>query len=468
MTLLNPRYIAAVVLGLVLAGCGGGSSTTAPLDTNQVSMGTVTGFGSVFVNGTEWETDSATFDLDDQPGSESGLKVGQIVLVHGTISSDGTASASSIEYDAEVEGTIASIDVGGDSFVVAGQTITVDADTVFDDSLLTRSLEGLAVGDYVEVSALPTANGYLATRVELEVDDGEIEVTGHVASLDSNTSTFTIDSLVVDYTSAVFEDFGVSTIADGDRVHVHGSGFGANGELLATTVEYKDNPGSDGDEYELEGFITAVNADGSFVVNDVTVTLGANVTYEHGTATSIAVDARVEVEGELDAAGNLVADHIEFKLESTIKVEAPIQSVDYAAGTVTVLGIVFNVTDTTQYDDDSDLDVTFFDLEDMAVGEWVEIRAYVDDATGSVLATRVERDDAEDEVELEGPVDSVNPLVILGVTVDTAAAQLDAESTFASVTDLLAAIVPGTTIVEVDGMQTDTAAITASEIEIED
>ena len=59
-------------------------------------------------------------------------------------------------------------------------------------------------------------------------------------------------------------------------------------------------------------------------------------------------------------------------------------------------------------------------------------------------------------------------VVILGVTVDTAAAQLDAESTFASVTDLLAAIVPGTTIVEVDGMQTDTAAITASEIEIED
>ena len=108
-----------------------------------MSSGTITGFGSIFVNGVEWQTSGATITVDDNPGTESELKVGQVVTVRGTLNAAGTnGTADSVEFDNSVEGPIASIDLATGSFVVLGQTVLVSADTGFDDNVPDRVNDG--------------------------------------------------------------------------------------------------------------------------------------------------------------------------------------------------------------------------------------------------------------------------------------------------------------------------------------
>ena len=66
----------------LLAACEGGFD-----DATITSTGTITGFGSVFVNGIEFETGSSSFDVDDNPSSsEDDLAIGMVVTVVGGVS----------------------------------------------------------------------------------------------------------------------------------------------------------------------------------------------------------------------------------------------------------------------------------------------------------------------------------------------------------------------------------------------
>jgi hypothetical protein len=84
-------------MGLVVAGfltgCGSGGgeatvSTAGSGSGSAAATGTITGFGSVFVNGKRFETDHASFLVDDQPGTQSDLKLGMTVAVTGTLSNN--------------------------------------------------------------------------------------------------------------------------------------------------------------------------------------------------------------------------------------------------------------------------------------------------------------------------------------------------------------------------------------------
>jgi len=115
-----PRIIAAFIATAILstAGCGGGGGggggvtpppTTPPPTTppptggitrTGVALGPITGFGSVIVNGTTYDTSSATFTKDGQPATQDDFSVGQVVLVKGSIDDDGTnATADTVEFE---------------------------------------------------------------------------------------------------------------------------------------------------------------------------------------------------------------------------------------------------------------------------------------------------------------------------------------------------------------------------------
>ncbi|HEB98347.1 MAG TPA: hypothetical protein ENJ05_02450, partial [Thiotrichales bacterium] len=87
---------AAIALGLT--ACGGGSSTTSSLDGSTASVtGVITGFGSIFVNGVEYETNGANITIDGQPGTEDDLRVGMVVTLEGSASGN-SGTAVSISF----------------------------------------------------------------------------------------------------------------------------------------------------------------------------------------------------------------------------------------------------------------------------------------------------------------------------------------------------------------------------------
>ncbi|MEW8155838.1 MAG: DUF5666 domain-containing protein, partial [Candidatus Thiodiazotropha endolucinida] len=85
---------------LTLSACGGGGGGSASEDgTTITARGVITGFGSIYVNGVRYHTNSTRFTVDDNPGTESDLKLGMVVTVTATLNDDNTGNASSIVFD---------------------------------------------------------------------------------------------------------------------------------------------------------------------------------------------------------------------------------------------------------------------------------------------------------------------------------------------------------------------------------
>ena len=466
---------------LLLAGCGGGESSTSveptpPAATTAISTsGVITGFGSVIVNGVRYETTATEFSDDGDAISQDELAVGQFVRLNGEISASGEAHALSVERDDLLEGPISAIDAAAGRLVVLGQTVIVDADTSFDARISPASITGLAVGDWIEVDGLPGADDTIhATRIEPASAGGEMEVTGTVRQLDTAARTFVVGELAVDYSQATLEDFPSTGVAAGHLVEVKGNALGGGGELIATELELKTLVSRDDDdddrEVELEGYVTRFASASDFDVGGHRVSTSGSTSFEGGVASDLALGVKVVVEGSLDAAGTLVADEVEIRRRGDARITGAIEVIDAEAKVITVLGIDVQLDGRTRFEDRTALDDAFLSAARLAVGDWVEIHGYEDPAlAGRVLATRLEREDDDDqEVELRGEAQAVSApaLTILGVQIETHAGTrfsdndvtIDAATFFAQAAGRL---------VEVDGTW-DGATLVAAEVELED
>ncbi|MDZ7642859.1 MAG: DUF5666 domain-containing protein [Woeseiaceae bacterium] len=352
----------------LFAGCSSGSSDgpgpVGGIDGGGApvyAFGPVNGFGSVIVNGVTYDTSGAEIIVDGQPATEADLKVGQMVQISAT--SDGTTlTAGRVVYDDNLEGPVESIDVAGNQFVVLGQTVHVNSVSSFDPDIPGRTLEGLSPGDIVEISGYVNSNQEIvATRIELEDDPSDYEVTGLVTNLDSAAMTFSINALVVDYSQATLDDFDSGQIADGDLVEVEGGQFGGNGELIATSVELEDDIRDDDDiddaDVEIEGLITRFVSATDFDVSGIPVTTNGGTSFDDGTAANLALDVLVEVDGRFDSNGILVADEIDFEEIGQLEIDARVDDVDADAGIVVMLGIDVRINAETRMEDDTDAEV---------------------------------------------------------------------------------------------------------------
>lgn len=476
-------------LGLVACGGGGGSSPTitgidgtgvipGPVGSGSiVSFGVVTGFGSVYVNGVRFDTSSSSFDIDGEAGSQDDLSIGDVVLVVGTLNSGSTSEgvASRISFDDAVEGPIeaGSIDLAAGTFVALGQTVLVTTDTLFDDSFANPSLAGLTDGMVVEVSGFAGSDGVIrATRIEPKLAGGLFETTGRVSGLDVSNSRFSLNGLEVDYSSATLEDFPGSGLVDNDLVEVKGQAYNTDGSLVATKVELKGNDLDDGDsddDVEIEGLITRFANSTDFDVSGVPVSTTSSTVFEDGLASDLGLNIKVEVEGNF-SNGVLVADKVEVRRASDIRLSATIDSVNAGSNSFVVLGIEVTVDASTLVEDKRDR-LEPFGVSNLAAGDYVEVRG-VELAAGSgeLIASQVRRDDFDTELELRGALESVaSPdMSILGVSITTNAATVYQNVQERVITaDEFYALVGAGTVVDVEGVSAGPGAILAREVEIE-
>ncbi|MEN8206350.1 MAG: DUF5666 domain-containing protein [Pseudomonadota bacterium] len=432
----------ASIIGLTACG-GGGSDSTDSTGTsgNTITSGVVTGFGSIFVDGVEFETDSSSFSLDDGDDgqeNEDGLAVGMVVTITGTVNTDGaTGTAKHVEFDDEIEGIVNANNVAVDgTMTVMGQTVIIQSTTIFESDVPgITSVDLVAAGNVVEISGFSSGDGTVyATRIEVKLathSGEEIELKGIITNL--SDTTFDIGGLRVDFSSAMFDDnIPGGTLSEGLYVEVKSTAGFIAGDLVASEIELEDDgdmglEGDEGDEVELNGIVTVVNSDTAFEIGGRRVVITKSTSIKHGNAGDIDIGVSLEVEGELNADGELVADEIELGFDDNIEMEGSLEGVNDPSGTVTLFGKTIHVNASTllidKQDEEGLIAVHFFGLNDLNSGDHVEIDAYVDPDSGKLVAVKLEReDDHGDEDELEGPVESIqegsSTLVIAGVTVD--------------------------------------------------
>lgn len=472
---------------LALAACGGsgGGNNTPPPDNNPpptggigrtgIAVGPISTFGSIVVNGVRYDTSSATFTFDDSPGTEDDLKVGDVVLVSGTIDDNGTTgTADEVFFDDLVQGPVQSIDVPASSLVVLGQTVLVTPDTSFDDSLSPASLEGVSVGQIVEVSGQFDANGdIVATRIEPKPAGTQFEVHGEVSSLDTMNLLFNLGNLVVNYSMATLDNFPGGQISEGDFVEAKGMSLTIGGELAATEVEFESLVPdlADGLRVEVEGFITDFNSAQDFVVAGFNVTTNGSTVFEGGTAADLGPNIKVEVEGDINASDILVATKVDIRRAKAVRAMAVIDSVDGANDSIVVLGITVNVDALTRLEDKTDADVNPLSVSDLTAGEYVEVRGDEFPAgSGNILASILEREDLDTETILQGFVETATDpsFTILGVTIQTGGGTVfrDVNDGVISAADFFNQLAAGD-LVKASGTETADTVISATEVEFE-
>jgi len=342
-SLYSKGLILASLIFLMLISCsggGGGMSAGGGIDgTGIMSAGVVSAFGSVVVNGTEFDTSSAAVFINGEQigvGDDAvleNLDIGMVVTVEGRTNKDGTRfTADRVVYSDNVVGPveiISDIDLTTKEVVVLGQTVIVNVITKFKET----TFGTLAPGDVVEVSGYLDDNRAIrATFLEKKGDITSIleyEVTGFVENLDANLKTFMINGLEVDYAS-IANNLPPGIPADDLFVEVEGQ-LAAGGEMRAAKIQLGDQfDGEDGNEFEIMGYVTKIISDTDiieFKVGNQVVQVDPDIVdFVDGTAGDIVPGVKLEAEGSLEG-GILMAWEVEFWKPDQIEVEGLLTSI---------------------------------------------------------------------------------------------------------------------------------------------
>lgn len=433
------RLIEWIILALAssaLAACGGGGGGSSAGTAGISSVGTITGFGSIYVNGIEFETDSTSYRVDDEDRfDDSALAIGMKVKVEGTINDDGMSGiATSVYYDDDVEGPIdagslTTVDASTRTFSILGLSISADATrTVYDDG---ASFDSLAEGQKLEVSGYFDGSQIVASRIEKQNDlDDEFELKGNVASYDGSTISLTLQN------GASAGPYNISTGAEldipadpaGQFVEVKLEDQG--GSLLVIRIETDDEDLLDDDEnyVSIRGVLSEDDS-GGFLLNGIPLDLTASTEYQPASLEgNLVAGMEIRIEGHMQG-GILVAGEVESE-DGDILIVARVINVnasDAKNGIVTLdLGnsqsLEVQTDNSTQFEDDSSSDLNdddSFNLDELAIGtDFLEIEAYRNDA-GQLVATGIEREDGGQDTRLKAPVDNFDANVsvtLLGIT----------------------------------------------------
>ena len=87
----------------------------------------------------------------------------------------------------------------------------------------------------------------------------------------------------------------------------------------------------------------------------------------------------------------LLQKEIRIHQRTNLNLEGTVQAVDLDLSTVTVLDVVFEISNQTKMEDESDTGERFFDLADLTVSDFVEIKGFIDNE-GHNIATKMKRE----------------------------------------------------------------------------
>ena len=481
---MKPSFLlSTLTFTIILAGCGGNSSSSnnpgvnspvvpvVPTVSKVIKTGTITGFGSIYIDGKRYITDNAAVTTNGNTGrSITDLSVGMRVSLLVNESNDGSDSeATQVSYERDIEGQVVSIDRNNNLINVAGTAIAYNNLTHF----IGVSESSLRVGERIEASGIVNQQGqYIASYIEIDNDesnDGQEYTIGFISNLDVNNQTFELNSLTVNFAEAIGD-----TPSAGALVKV--AGQVVNGVFTASYIDiegqedYRQWEDDALNRLEIHGIITALSPDNTTLsINGVVYNIAENVVLE-GTSSLIVNDlVEIYVNTDTNTITKIELENEQYRLDG--KVKGTISEIDSNAKTITVNGVLYAIVASSRFEDDND---QFIRFEQLSVNDKVEV-VFVIDSQGQRLIQRLEResdDEFREEWELEGPIQNVDDqlqrFTLNGVEIQVNnQMRLFVDDTLVMITPFFAALTASSNLeVEVEG-QFINGEFVVTEIEVE-
>ncbi len=297
--------LAVLALALLLDACGGGTDVAGVGSGGTgTASGTVSGFGSVIVDGVEYADTRATVQRQDGSGSPqtASLQLGQRVL----LVFDGSNTASRIEVQAQLAGPVGSAPDADGWMQVLGQWVRVVQGTA-DATRSTATVLGgyasasaIASGDPVEVfgawawDSRKSAQVLVATRIaQLTAAPALLQLGGVVQGLDSSTGSFRLNAAsgTLVQSSALPSD-----LANGQVVQVWATAAAAaSSPVVASRVARAElgvaevGDAASGQSLRLGGLASQFDASSrTLVVQGTTVQLASSLVLDTATMAALA------------------------------------------------------------------------------------------------------------------------------------------------------------------------------------
>lgn len=429
--------LAATFTAALLAACGGGgdADTTATgsggnatsganptgggIDGSGIAFGTVTGYGSVVVNGVHYEDNGVTITRSDDStvrgdgagsATRDALPIGSVVRVD----YNSATNVLGIRVDDSISGRVEQV-ISGVGVRVMGQTVRIDDTTSqYEDNVLRTGGVALAAGDFIRVQGQVDAGGaVLATYVSKRSASGTLFEVKGVVSNHNGSSSFSIGSLNVTYSSSTVTNDMPAGNWNGLVVEVKGANCTNVGNVCGTLVATKVEPegslsrGTSRSKAEVEGIVLSGTA-ASFKIGNVTVNTSASTRWEGGTSADFAVGVKLEAEGAL-ANGVLTATKVSLRDGSRLEgnVVSPVTSNGVVSFTLQGLpGITIKASGVTS----------------LTNGLHVRVRGRVSPDGKTVVATELDLRNADTRTEVRSMVTALSgtTVTVLGTAIDIA------------------------------------------------
>ena len=257
--------------------------------------------GRLVVLGQTVRTSASTVVDARLSGGLSGLKVGNLVEVHGSYDARGAAfvatriALAGSDDSWRVRGPVTTVDATSRTFQIGSQTYSYTAATGSD---------ALKAGAVVQVQVQAGTSGSWQVKSPPKAEDGPssgegTELRGRVTALTSSTR-FAVGNVTVDASAAKLS----GSIALGAEVKV--SGTVSNGVLVAREVEVEDD--NSGQAYSLRGAVSSLDtAAKRLVIRGTTVSYArSGLVVEKGTLAQLAVGRQLRIDGVLSADRTVV------------------------------------------------------------------------------------------------------------------------------------------------------------------
>jgi hypothetical protein len=305
-----------LALSLVLASCGGGGGSVASsgggvgTGGTGVSLGTVTGFGSIVVDGTPYNSATPTyFAGTDQDESTQAASTAVELGAQLQIQLDSQGTPSTVVIEPELMGPVTNLSSTG--FSING--VAVHANTSTSAGPVTyyaglANFAGLANGMQVEVHGVygvdNNSQGFIqATMIEqLPASNPVLRITGIVSNLNATNGTFQIGTTTVQTNVATGVIPSGMQLANGQLVNVWSNTAVNAGVITAGVVRIHTLVGFSG-TVQVGGLVSQLSGT-SFQVSGIQV--DASAASLASTLQGLNTGAYVVVQGRVNASSGVV------------------------------------------------------------------------------------------------------------------------------------------------------------------